>query len=416
MKTKFTRWTLIVQISTLAIFFSCNKEDPQPVFDVPTITITSPTIPEEGLEIEVGQTVDVVLSVSADAGLTSLTANGQSVKSYGGTELTDDVTYQVAPDEAGSFTVDFKVIDAQDSSAVTSLDVVAVDPPVPPFIISDLGGVATGSVTVDVEDQGWDIRVITTFENTSNLSATSATMQFVASQGFAQFAQDNPDESVSDQVLKITGAPETGEGSWGGHYIFAMIGLGEMIPTTELEALPQIEFDGTIDIDGDEEIDASIAKIKEGYTRVIQVDAYYDDTVNPDLSLNDLKQTDPIYGLDLTRGYQIDLALVNSALHMDITTGEVQGFFTAYSAWIEESNKWVTLTFEVASESNQQFFDDGEGPNSESANPVTIDQVDGVTLIPAYSHQIWGDDLAEMLDGDTNPLYFRNLRIVNITE
>ncbi len=414
--SKIVYWALAL---TLMLYVSCSDDDkPEPTFDPPTITITSPTIPAEGLEVEIGQTVDIVLSVEADAGLISVTANDQSIKSYGGTELSDEVTYQVSPTEEGTTTIEFEVTDSKEMTASASATIIAVEPPIPPFVLSDLAGEATGSEEIDVEAQGWDIRTVTTFTNTSSFDASTATLQFVASQGHALFAQDNPDEAESDKVLKVIGATEDGEGSWGGHYIFGMIDLGENIPVEELQALPQIEFDGTVDIDGDEVDDASVATVASGYTRVIQVDAYYDDTVNPNLTLNDIKQIQKIYGLDLSRGYQVDLALVNSSKHIDITTGEVQGFYTAYSAWIDEPNKWVTLTFEVASEAQQQFLEDGEGPNLDTRNPATIDEVDGVTLIPAYTHEIWNywDDVAQVLDGDTNPLYFRNLRIVNVTE
>lgn len=412
----------VYYLSTLLVFsilFSnCGGDDPAPqVFDPPVISITTPDIPASGLEVELGQTVDIVLSVGAEAGLTSVTVNDQNVKTYGGTELSDVVTYQVAPDALGSLALEFKVTDSRDQTATVSATLMVVEPPVPPFVIADLAGSTTASITVDVENQGWDVRTVSTFNNSSDLSSSTATLEFVASQGHAMFAQNNPDASQSDKVLKMVGATSSGVDSWGGHYIFGMIGLGAMIPQSELEALPQISFNGSFDIDEDGTDDTSVAQITAGYTRVIQIDAYYDDTVNPNLSMNDIKQVTKIYGLDLSKGYQVDLILAKSNPHKEKTTGEIQGMYAAYSAWIAEPNQWVTLTFEVASEAQQQFLNDGAGINDETQrNPAAISEVDVVTIVPAYSHQIWGADAATTLDGDTNPIYFKNLRIVNVAE
>jgi len=410
-KNYLSKCLIIVQIVGLAFVVSCGSDDPiAQVFSAPTISVSA-----SSECAEIGQTVEFTLTVAAEAGLTSITADGTEIKSYGGTEVADVFVYQVSPTSDGILTIAFQVIDSKAKTADASSELDVKEAAVPTFVISDLGGSATGSVELDVESQGWDVRTVSTFTNTSNLTASTATLEFVASQGHALFGQDNPDASQTDKVLQLVGAPDPAVGgSWGGHYIFGMINLGEVIPQGELSALPQLEFNSALDTDDDGADDIGVASIAEGYTRVIQVDAYYDDTVNPNLTLNDVKQIVPIYGLDLSTGYQVDIILGKNDPHIAKTTGEVQGMYSAYSAWITEPNKWVTLTFEVASEAQQQFLNDGDGPNDETAkNPAAITEVDAVTLVPAYSHDIWGTDAATSLDGDTNPIYFRNLRIVN---
>lgn len=411
-KSYLSKCLIILQIVGSAFIVSCGSDDDSvKVFNAPTISVSASS---ECLEI--GQTVDITLAVAAEAGLTSLTADGAVIKSYGGTEVSDEFVYQASPTSKGLLTIAFQVVDTKAKTADASFELDVKEAAVPTFVISDLGGALSESVVVDVENGGWDIRTVSTFANTSSLNPTSATMQFVASQGHASFGQDNPDASQSDKVLQLVGSPDPAEAidSWGGHYIFGMINLGEVIPESELSALPQLEFNSALDRDDDGTDDTGVASIAAEYTRVIQVDAYYDDTVNPNLSMNDIKQIDAIYGLDLPTGYQIDLILGKNDPHSKVTTGEVQGMYAAYSAWITEPNKWVTLTFDMASEAQQQFLNDGDGPNDESAkNPAAIGEVDVVTLVSAYSHDIWGTAAATSLDGDTNPLYFKNLRIVN---
>ncbi|GEM_PF-1375364 len=403
---------LAFQAMMLLCIISCGDDDdtpPAPTFAAPQISVTSPA---DGVEVELGQTLDVSLSVSAEAGLSSVSADNQSIQTYGGTETSDAVTYQISPTTVGTFTVDFMVVDAQDSSASTTFSYVAVEPPVPPFIISDLGGAMISSEVIEVES--WDMRTTITFANSSDLSSTQMAIQFVADNGEAMAGVANPASGETNQVMQIIPHAQ----NWGAHYVYGMIKLGETIPVAELQELPQLEFNATVDFDDDGTPDASTASVADGFTRVIQIDAYYDDTIVDSVSMNAIKQLPAIYGLDLSKGYQVDLILAKDDPHGTVGTGEIQGMYSAYSAWITEANTWQTLTFEVASEGQSQFLDDGDGPNpEESRNPATISEVDVVTLVPAFSQTVYTYDtdnqIRNAIDGDYNHLYFRNLRIVN---
>ncbi len=375
-------------------FFGCNKDDDNtPVdFSAPTISISSPTIPADGLEIEIGATETITLSVNAEAGLNELTVDGTSIKTFGGSVVTGTADYQISPSALGDLNMQFKITDSQEKEASVSLQVRPVEPPVPPYVLIDFTGESTSvQEDVDIGLQGWDIRDITTFSVGEGVS-NSMTIEHVASQ--AQSFPGMPDPAdASKKALQIITAPPAGTDTWGGHYSFSIINLGANIPVDELNALPQYD---SLDVDD---------KLTDDYTRVIQVDAYYDDTGNSSLSFFDIQNLDPIPGLDPSKGYQIDIALVNHEVHAAVI-GEVEGFHQAYSAWITEPNQWVTLTFNVISEGEEDFL--------KKTSAVGADQVDGIDIIPMYAHSIWDDPtFAATIDSNTDPIYFRNLRIVN---
>lgn len=389
------------------ITVSCKEDEPYPVFENPTISVVTP---ENGVEVELEQTLEITLSIKAEAGLTAVYANDQSIQTYGGTEVTDEVIYQLTPTELGGSSIVFKVEDAQGTTSTATFEYVAIEPVVPPFVIFNTFGDLLSTSSVEVES--WDQRTEFVFEVTSDLNISQASIQFVASNGDADIVAGPVDGDGN--VLQMV--PHAS--AWGSHYVYGMIKLGANIPVEELEQLPQIQF-GEADLDNDGKADETSASIaSDDYTRVIQLDAYYDDSIVDSVSLATMKQLDPIFGLDLSKGYQITLILAKENPHVTIGSGEIKGMYTAYTAWITEANQWQTLTFKEASNGEARWLNDGDGPNDEtSTQPASIDEVNVITIVPAFSQSIYTYDsdkiIRNAIDGDYNHLFFRNLRISN---
>ena len=259
--------------------------------------------------------------------------------------------------------------------------------PAPEHVLLDLAGASTGSALKTVID--WDLREKFTF-NVSEGLATSATVEVVNSQAELAFAQTDPDPTGTNNALQVVKIPAaTGNGdNWGGwaHIIFD---LGYAIPQDLVSALPQWDNDSSSLVAG---------------TRVIQLDVYYDDTVDPNFDWDKLLALEnagtDIWNAVTAQGYKVDLQLVNYAAHADVSGAhDSAGIYIGYSAYLTQPNTWMTLTFDAADEGRAaNYF------NAGSVLAATASQVTGIDIKPAGGYE----------PRDSNPLYIRNLRIVDL--
>ncbi len=365
---------------------SCEEDegsDALPEFDPPTITILSPDITNGELAPTVGETVTFDLSYTAPAGLSQVFVNETSIKKYDGSDQEATISYEYLVQNENPKEFIFTIEDAYGTKTSTStVKIVPVPGEDLGFILLDFAGQSTASEDKEIVD--WDIRKVTTFRASGSLVNT-ASVEVVHSQAQIFFAQANPEENGA-RVQKIIKQPASGFDNWGGwaHIIY---NLKDIVPLDLIEALPQW--------------DATESKLVKG-TKVIKVDAYYDATVNPDFSWTDLLALTEVYNANPSLGYKIDLSLANYTKHATVEGGhDASGFYIGYSAYIPEPNKWVTLTFEMIDEGRVgNFFASG---NAAAALPTEIDCID-IKPSPGYRAV------------DTNPLYFKNLRIVDAEE
>ena len=98
------------------------------------------------------------------------------------------------------------------------------------------------------------------------------------------------------QLVKIPAA--TGDGNnWGG-YAHVIFGLGSPLPENLVTALPQWDNANKVMVPG---------------TKVVQLDVYYDDTVDPDfdwdtlLAIESVDAGPDVYDTETALGYNIDL-------------------------------------------------------------------------------------------------------------
>src|SRR5699024_462114 len=156
-------------------------------------------------------------------------------------------------------------------------------------------------------------------------------------------------------------------------------GLKNPIPVEQINALPQGHADTN--------------PLTQG-TKVIKVEAYYDATVDPDLTWDNLLALTGIRNADPSMGYKVGLVLANYEKHANAQSGyDAGGYYIGYSAYIPEPNKWVTLTFNMVDEGRvSNFFASG----SETA--ATASEIDCIDIKPAPGYN--GED--------KNPLYLRN--------
>lgn len=363
---------------------SCEEDeggDALPEFDPPTITIAAPDITGGELTPTVGETIIFDLSYTAPAGLSQVFVNETSIKKYDGSDQEATISYEYLVQNEDTKEFVFTIEDAYGTTTSTSaVKVVPVPGEDLGFILLDFAGQSTASE--DKEIVSWDIRKVTTFRASGSL-ANTASVEVVHSQAQIFFAQTNPEENGA-RVQKIIKQQAEDFDNWGGwaHIIY---NLKEVVPVALIEALPQW--------------DATENKLVGG-TKVIEVDAYYDATVDPNFSWEDLLALTDIYNADPSLGYKIDLSLANYAKHATVENGhDAAGYYIGYSAYISEPNKWVTLTFEVVDEGRvSNFFASG------NAAAALVSEIDCIDIKPSPGY----------IAVDTNPLYFKNLRIVDV--
>lgn len=378
-------YKIIMALAVIGLLFvpSCKDddgEDPTPEFAKPTIIITSPDIPDGGLNTEAGSIVSFTIKVEAEAGLSTLTVGTNVIKTFSGTETSEEVTYDYLALEAGALTLSFVVEDAQGEKASIDVLLNVAEGEDLGYLLIDFAGDYTSTVEKIVVD--WDVRQLYTF-NVTGSHGTSATAEVVNSQAQLTFAQDNPDTEDNAKVFKIEKTVPEGFDNWGGwpHVIF---GLGSIISEETINALPTWDNTNVATVPG---------------TKVIKLDAYYDATIDPEFTWSQLLALTDIWGADPSQGYKLELALA-AYDPMGIAEGGHDGpMYIGYLAYINEPNKWVTLTFELADESRIGSFygvtaDPAPGPG----------QIDCVKILPSGGY----------IATDLNLLYIKNLRIVDV--
>lgn len=349
----------------------CDKEPPEEEFDLPTITITSP-VPSGK---KVGETLTFTIGVTADAGLSTVSLDGTTIKTYSGTDTADILDYEYLALEEGSFTLTFTVEDALSETASDDITFTIEPGEDLGYLLLDFAGASTASEEKIIVD--WDVRTLYTF-NVTGSHGTSATAEVVNSQAELSFAVNNPVAEQTSKVLKIVKDVPEGFDVWTGwaHVIF---NLKSVIPQETVEALPTW--------------DAVNSELLPG-SKVIKMDVYYDATVDPTYTWETLLELPAPWSSDPSRGYKIDMAL-GSYDPMGTTNGGHDGnFYIGYEAYLDTPNTWVTLTFDAPAEGRSNQF-----------NGTTSDAVDCIKLLPSPGYR----DTT-----DINPLYLKNLRIVDV--
>lgn len=388
---KFTTYlsgiTFGLILGSLMLTMSCGEED-EPVIELaaPTIAITSPADLTE-LQALVGSPFVFTLSVTAEAGLSSVSLNGDNIKTYSQGETADTFEHEYTPTENGSVSLVFIVEDAEGTtteSAAVSLEAVGD----PGFVLADFAGDDGSSITLGtIDPTHWDLdRTITTFDVNGNLTS-SATFENVNNQFTIETGAANPDASADleyqGKAMKVVKNPAPwGTAGWS-HIMF---GFDTTIPQATVEALPQMN-EG---MDG----------LTSG-TKYVEVDVYYADSEG--LPFGDMWGSDvaigdnPAFGSDKTKGYSFFLMLTKHDDHRLNPDGA--GMYLGYREYITEANTWITLRFdELYVESATNFFGSG------NENAATSDVVNGVKIIAGGGY---GDGQSD------NAIYFRNLRIVD---
>lgn len=379
--------TIPLSIATLFFFlFTACQEDEGtaelPDFAPPSISIASPDLSTGELTPTVGETVGFNLNFTAEAGLSQIFVNGKSVKKYDGSTTQGELSYDFLVQDETPQNFIFTIEDAYANT--TSTDEITVVP-IPGedlgFLLIDFSGASTSNETKTVMD--WDVRKLTNF-NVSGSLTSSASAEVVHSQSIVSFAQPNPAEGEEGKVHKITKAPADGFDNWGG-WVHILYNLKTPIPTEQVEALPQWN--------------AETNELTAG-SKVIKVDAYYDATVDPDFSWENLIALTEVWNSDPSKGYKVDLILANYAKHANVESGyDASGYYIGYSAYIPEPNKWVTLTFNTVDLGRVSNF---LASGSETA--ATVAEIDCIDIKPAPGYT----------SVDRNPLYLKNLRIMDV--
>jgi len=378
MKIYFQPLALLVAF-TLFMVTGCDKQNPDPEYDPPTISITSPTIPTEGYATVAGETVGFTLSVTADAGLSTLSLGDETIKTFNGTDTIAQVEYDYLAMEAGTLTLTFTVEDAQgEKESVDALMVISEGEDLGYLLIDFAGDLSS---TADKTIVDWDVRKLYTF-SVSGSHGTSATAEVVNQQAQLSFAQTNPDPTKNTKVMKVLLQQADGFDNWGGwaHIIF---GLGDVVAQDLISALPTWDNDNSRTVAG---------------TKVIKLDAYYDATVNTDYTWDSLIALTDIWNADPAQGYKIDLALAAYDPMATTESGHDGAMYMGYSAYISEPNKWVTLTFDLADVGRTGNF---YGVAESAPGP---DVINCVKILPEPGY----------IATDSNPLYIKNLRIVDV--
>ncbi|MGL1885788.1 MAG: hypothetical protein OCD76_04675 [Reichenbachiella sp.] len=375
-----TRYITMMMLVGLLAWTGCSEDDGETVEGVaPTISIVSPEDAINGILTKEGETVSITFAIGAEAGLSSLTVDGQSIKVYTGTELSDEVTYDYLALEQGSIDLEVIVEDVLAKTTTIIIPVTIEEGINLGYLIIDFAGESTANEEKTISD--WDVRQLTTF-GVSGSHSTSATAEAVNSQAQFLFAQDNPDTEDDSKAFMFDKTIPEGYDNWGG-WAHIMFNLGSVLPEADVRALPTWDNENVATVPG---------------TKVIQVEAYYDDTIDAEFDWTALTALTDIWNADPTQGYKLDLQLA-AYDPMGITDGGHDGgFYMGYEGYISEPNKWVTVTFSMADAGRTgSFFGNAEiAPDA--------DAIDCIKIIPAGGYTAT----------DANAVYFKNLRIVDV--
>jgi len=374
-------------LSALVLVVSCSEDEAiETVYAAPTIEIISPA-DLSNLEALVASPISFTIKVDAEAGLSSVSLNGNNIKTYSQGELTDTFDHEFVPGENGTIALDFAVEDAQGTSSTNvSLNLNAVGDF--GFLIADFGGDPGSSTTLStIDPDHWDgTRAITTFAVNGNLTST-ATYENAGSQFTIITGATNPDADAplvySGKTMKVVKNPaEWGTAGWS-HIMFD---FGTTMDQAIVEALPQVNAERT--------------GLTAG-TKFVEIDVFYQDSdavpfssmVGDDVAIGD----NPAFGSDKTKGYSFFLMLTKHEEHRLNPDGG--GMYIGYEEYITEANTWITLRFdELYLESVENFFEAG------TESTTTSEVIDGVKIVAGGGY---GDGQSE------NAIYFRNLRIID---
>jgi hypothetical protein len=331
----------------------------------PTIEVTAPEIPDEGLTASVGGILNFTLSINAPAGIDQILLNGEEIMKYGNGQLIIDYSYPYIVPEIESIEMAFSVIDEDGQS--DAADAVMVYPEIgfpKDYLVMDFGGSLTNSWNEMIS--GWDDRVFYEFSIVGD-HVTSSVVSIVGNQGTMTFDGANPDGDGT--VMKLYKNPN----EWGG-YTYMIYDFGLPFPQEVID-----------------EVEDSL--------RVMQLEVFYDETEDPDYSLADAIISET-WGVPPGNGMNFTLLLCNYDLHFD--AHDEAGIFMAKEAYLNEANQWVTLSFVLPS-----------GQRASSGD-VTSDLVDCVDIRPSPGYNDSGFPVNKPLDN--NPYYFRNLRFMEISQ
>ena len=380
-------WLYMILGVSLMWVTSCDDDDPEEItFADPTIEITAPA-DLTGLQALVASPITFTLSVTAEAGLSSVSLDGSSIKTYSQGETSDTFDYEYTASENGTVNLVFTVEDAQGTTTASSSVALEAVGDVG-FLLADFGGEEGSSVALSsIDPDHWDSdRVITTFDVSGSLTS-SATFENVNNQFTIQTGINNPDSDAAlefqGKTMKVVKDP-AGWGTAGWSHI--MINFGTTLDQATVESLPLLNSDKTGLTTG---------------TKVVEIDVYYDDS---GVSFADMTGENPTvgedapFGSDRTKGYSFFFMLTKHEDHRLNPDGS--GMYLGYKEYLTEANVWTTLRFdELYLESVENFFD---GVNE---NAASSDEVNGVKIIAGGGY---GDGQS------ANAIYFRNLRIVDV--
>lgn len=389
MKNLVKNWNrvgLVLMLGLFTVISSCGDDDePKKVFASPTIEITSPA-DLSGLQALVASPITLTLVVEAEASLSSVSLDGNNIKTYSQGEVTDSFDYEYIPSDNGTVNLVFVVEDAE-GTTTQSVSVAIEGVGNPGFLLADFGGSEGSSVALSsIDPEFWDAdRVITTFDVNGSLT-TSATHENVNNQFTVEMGKDNPDANApleyQGKAMKTVKQPAPwGTDGWS----HILLDFEAEIDQSVIEALPQVNED--------------LTGLTTG-TKVVQLDVYFDDTQDPNIAFADLLLGDDPFGADRDKGYLIDLTLTKQDIHRFNQDGA--GMYIGYKAYITEPNKWLTLTFDELDLPRVANFLAAGDPSTES--PAS-NEVDAARIIPGGGY---GDGQSP------NAIYFRNLRIVDV--
>ena len=367
---------------------SCDSEDesvPEP--SAPSIDITSPA-DLTGLRVLVGSPLTFTLSIEAESGLSSVSLNGTSIKNYTGTETTDSFDFDYTALENGIAELIFVVEDALANT--TSADAISVEAVGDVgFLIADMAGEQLSLVTengIGIDDD-LDDRLVGTFNVNGSLT-DNATFEIVGNQATVSNAADNPDADAALEfqgnafkIVKKASADSLWNNAGWAHVIFD---FRTTLSQEYIEALPQVNAD--------------LNGLTTG-TKVIQLDAYYDDTQDANIDFSSLTTQTEIWNADPGKGYLIDLTLVKHEVHRENHDGS--GMYIGYQGYVDKANEWVTVTFDGLDLGRVGNFSAAGDPGKK---PAESNEIDGVRIIPGGGYND---------GGSPNAIYFRNLRIVD---
>lgn len=375
----------------LGVFFSvlvsCNDDDEPVAFDGPTVEFSSPT-DLTALSATVASAQSFSLNVQADAGLSKVSVNVDGteteIASFSAGETSADVNYDFSPilDYQTTHELFFTVEDSEGSTTNSeTYEISAVGEL--GYLLVDFASASTASSTID--NGVWDMRTKYSLSVTGSLTS-NATVEVVANQARLEFGQTGLDSS--DPLLKFIKLPA------------AKLKAEQELWTDTAFANVVIDLDRVIPEDIASKLatwDAAADKLTAG-SKVLQMDVYYDTSADPSFGMTEitaLEKNQWIDGIDPANGFYIEATLGSyESLSVNVNTGN----YLAYGTYLTKTDEWVTVSFDQEVISLAANF---EAEGAESA--VSASDIDGLNIVPGRTLNY----------GNLNPIYFKNLRIVD---